>query len=149
MKKSYHSSEVPTRLATMTRRTDEAWVVTGLGRIGAPSWADSGRCCFSTDPTTSLRNRRQLTASTSESCASRLPGRRADLPGVEVPVTAGRGAHGYRRPSDERDPGRLPRRVWPPDAGESLRAAEDDRPLTFRGGTERATRVVVPSWWPK
>jgi hypothetical protein len=74
---------------------------------------------------------------------------RADLPGAEVPVAAGRGAHGYRRPGDERDPGRLPRRVWPPDAGEPLRAAEDDRPLTLRGGTERATRVVVPSWWPQ
>src|SRR3954447_26825236 len=37
MKKSYHSSEVPTRLATMTRRTDEAcWVVPRSGGIGAP-----------------------------------------------------------------------------------------------------------------
>src|SRR4051795_1570250 len=37
MKKSYHSSEVPTRLATMTRRTDEAcWVVPRSAGIGAP-----------------------------------------------------------------------------------------------------------------
>src|SRR3954453_19980089 len=37
MKKSYHSSEVPTRLATMTRRTDETcWVVARRGGIGAP-----------------------------------------------------------------------------------------------------------------
>src|SRR4051812_29243289 len=36
MKKSYHSSEVPTRLATMTRRTDEAWAVPGWDDIRAP-----------------------------------------------------------------------------------------------------------------
>lgn len=34
MKKSYHSSEVPTRLATMTRRTEEAWAVPAVGDIG-------------------------------------------------------------------------------------------------------------------
>src|SRR3954467_1856885 len=34
MKKSYHSSEVPTRLATMTRRTDEPWTVPLVGGIG-------------------------------------------------------------------------------------------------------------------
>src|ERR671933_2917019 len=33
MKKSYHSREVPTRLATMTRRTDEAWAVLAVGGI--------------------------------------------------------------------------------------------------------------------
>src|SRR3954451_13301237 len=42
---------------------DEAWVVEGLGGIGTPSSADSRRCCLSTDPTMSLRNRRRVRAS--------------------------------------------------------------------------------------
>src|SRR5687767_11359135 len=57
MKKSYHSSEVPTKLATMTRRTDEGWMVPASDVIGVPSLTTSGRSCSSTDRTTSLRNR--------------------------------------------------------------------------------------------
>src|SRR3954453_5627583 len=43
MKKSYHSRDVPIRLATMTRRTDEAWAVPSVGGIGISLGTTRGR----------------------------------------------------------------------------------------------------------
>jgi hypothetical protein len=42
MKKSYHSSEVPIRLATMMRRTEEAGRPAAVVDIGAPGLRRAG-----------------------------------------------------------------------------------------------------------
>src|SRR3954452_10685344 len=59
MKKSYHSREVPTRLATMTRRTDEAWAVPAVDGIGSLPRNYPRSEGSSTDRNTSARNNRR------------------------------------------------------------------------------------------
>src|SRR3954447_22634369 len=59
MKKSYHSRDVPMRLATITRRTDEAWAVPSVWGIGISLGATRGRSSSSTAPTAPRGNRRR------------------------------------------------------------------------------------------
>src|SRR4051812_32900568 len=55
MKKSYHSSDVPTRLATTTRRRDEAGTVPEVDVIGGSLVCCSGAARTSTHTRTRLR----------------------------------------------------------------------------------------------
>src|SRR3954451_16405785 len=106
MKKSYHSSEVPTRLATMTRRTDEGCgVVPRSAGIGAPR--DRFRSMLiqhkpdhvpaQQEATRGIRAevavRRSVRPSTTTSIAAR--GAEAGEPLRRAPRGAGRGATPY------------------------------------------------------